>query len=215
MIIEKLVVGPLMENAYIAADEETRQGVVIDAGDEPERIAERVRQLNLTVRTLVCTHGHVDHVGAVEPLKKMLGAEFCMHPEDEMFLVHTSEYGPQFGMQDLENPTVNRRLKEGDRISFGKHHLEVIETPGHSPGSVILLCGPDAFVGDLIFAGSIGRTDLPGGDYGTMLSSLGNKLLALDNGTRLHPGHGESTTLAIERRYNPFLQGLHPQGEEM
>ena len=208
MIIEKLVVGPLMENSYLVADEETGQGIVIDAGDEPERISERAEQLHVKVETLVCTHGHVDHVGAVGPLKRLFSAEFCLHREDEWFLADTSKHGLEFGMHGLENVTVDRYIKEGDRITFGNCHLEVIETPGHSPGSVILLCGGDAFVGDLIFAGSIGRTDLPGGDYGAIIASFENKLLTLPEETRLHPGHGESTTLSIERQYNPFLRGL-------
>ena len=202
MLIEKLEVGPLMENCYIVADKEAAEGVVIDAGDEPERIAERVAELHLTIRRLVCTHGHIDHVGAVEPLKRTFGAEFCLHQKDEFYLKHTSEHGLEFGMAGLENPIVDIYIKEGDRISFGQYHLEIIETPGHSPGGISLL-----FEG-FVIVGSVGRVDLPGGDYQAMMRSLETKLLALPDKTRLHPGHGESTTLAIERQYNPFLQGL-------
>lgn len=212
MIIERIVVGTLMENTYIVADEETRASVIIDPGDEPERIASRVNELQLTVDKLICTHGHVDHVGAVESLKTLLGAGFFLHPNDEMYLAYTAENGRLYGMSDLENPKVDTYIKDGDRLACGGHQLEVMETPGHSPGGVILLCGEDAFVGDLIFAGSIGRTDLPGGDYGMMMASLETVLLRLPDKTKLHPGHGESTTLAVERRYNPFLQGLKRGG---
>ncbi len=212
MIIEKIVVGTLMENAYIVADEDSREAVIIDPGDEPEKIAARVHELRLTVDKLVCTHGHVDHVGAVESLKSKFGAEFFMHRDDEMYLAHTADQGRLYGMPDLENPRVDKYIKAGDRLAFGESRLEVIETPGHSPGGVILLCGEDAFVGDLIFAGSIGRIDLPGGDYGVMMASLEAVLQRLPDSTKLHPGHGESTTLAVERRYNPFLQGLNSGG---
>jgi len=208
MIIETLVVGPLAVNCYIVADEQTRAGIIIDPGDEPERIAKRVAELRLHVDRLVATHGHVDHVGAVEPLKKLLGAKFCLNRKDERYVVHTAESGAQFGMAGLENPTVDIYLQEGDAVVFGRQTLRVIETPGHTPGGIILVGDGNAFVGDLVFAGSIGRTDLPGGDYATMIASLEEKLLLLPDEVKLHPGHGESTTVAIERRYNPFLRGL-------
>jgi len=208
MMVEKMVVGTLMENCYIVADEQTREGVIVDPGDEPERIADRVNELGLKIDRLIATHGHVDHVGAVEPLKSLLKAGFHMHRADELFLDHINEAGMMYGMPGLENPTVDVYLKEGDLISFGGCQLKVIETPGHSPGGIILVGDGDAFVGDLVFAGSIGRVDLPGGDYAIMMHSLERKLLALANETRLHPGHGESTTLAVERKYNPFLKGL-------
>jgi glyoxylase-like metal-dependent hydrolase (beta-lactamase superfamily II) len=208
MIIEKIVVGTLMENTYIVADEHSKDAVIIDPGDEPERILERVAKLKLHVGKLVCTHGHVDHVGAVEALKAELGAHFFMHCADEMYLPHTADQGRLYGMPDLENPQVDSYIKDGDRLPFGAYALDVIGTPGHSPGGVILVCGEDAFVGDLIFAGSIGRTDLPGGDYAAMMASLETVIRRLPQETRLHPGHGESTIVAVERRYNPFLQGL-------
>jgi len=208
MIIDKLVVGPLAVNCYILADEQTREGVVVDAGGEPERIARRVHELGVQVGQLICTHGHVDHVGAVEPLKRLLGVKFWIHQQDERYLAHTAETGRQFGMVNLENPTVDVYLQDGDTVVFGNQSLLVVETPGHTPGGIVLLGDGDAFVGDLVFAGSIGRTDLSGGDYGAMMASLEEKLLALPDHIRLHPGHGESTTVAIERRYNPFLRGL-------
>jgi glyoxylase-like metal-dependent hydrolase (beta-lactamase superfamily II) len=208
MIIERIVVGTLMENAYLAADQESKIGMVIDPGDEPEKIAARVNELQLTVDTLVCTHGHVDHVGAVESLKTQLGARFYLHRADEIYLPHTAEQARLYGMSESENPRVDTYIKNGDRLPLGAQALEVIETPGHSPGSVILVGGGHAFVGDLIFSGSIGRTDLPGGDYEAMMASLELVLRRLPEETKIYPGHGEPTTLAVERRYNPFLQGL-------
>ncbi len=212
MIVEKIVVGTLMENAYIVADEEDKVGIIIDPGDEPERIVERVNTLGLTVNKLVCTHGHVDHVGAIEALKQEFGVGFYLHQDDEVYLPHTADQGRLYGMPDLENPRVDTYIKDSDRLAFGRLELEVISTPGHSPGCVVLFCGQDAFVGDLIFSGSIGRTDLPGGDYGVMVASLEAIMRRLPDDTRLHPGHGESTTMAVERRYNPFLQGLKSGG---
>ena len=211
MIIEKIVVGPLMENAYVVGDEKSQQAVIIDPGDEAERIAERIEKLGLTVEKLICTHGHVDHVGAVEPLKRMFNARFFMHRDDEMFLEHTAEQGCLYGMPGLENPRIDKYLNDGDRLAVGesgRYTLEVMTTPGHSPGGVVLSCGGDIFVGDLIFAGSIGRTDLPGGDYEAIMASVEAVVQRFPGETRLHPGHGESTTLAVECRYNPFFQGL-------
>lgn len=209
--IEKLVVGPLLVNCFVVYDRRVAEGVVIDPGDEPELIVKLVSETKLKIKTIICTHGHVDHVGAVEPLKREFGARFLLNKKDEWFLAETARHGAEFGMAGLENPVVDSYINDGDRIPVGGSHLEVHETPGHSPGGVILVAGEDAFVGDLIFSGSIGRTDLPGGDYSIIIDSFETKLLPLPDSTRLHPGHGESTTLAVERQYNPFLQGLSPR----
>ncbi len=211
MKIEKLVVGPLQENCYIVADENTGEALIVDPGDEPERIIEFVAELGVTVTKLIGTHGHVDHIGAVEPLKRQFGVPFYLHPGDELFLAHTAENGLAFGMQGLENPVVDEHLKEGNPVNCGQIELQVFEVPGHSPGSIILVAENHALVGDLVFSGSIGRTDLPGGDYAAMMASLESKLLTLPETTKLYPGHGDSTILAVERQYNPFLRGLaHP-----
>ncbi len=211
MIIDKLVVSPLQENCYIVGDEESQQGVVIDPGDEAPRIIARVAELGLTVRHVINTHGHVDHIAAAQDVKEVLGAKFYLHPGDTMYLDETVEHAKMFGISEARMPTVDVPLHDGDDIAIGNLTITVIHAPGHSPGGCLLQIGSDVFCGDLIFAGSIGRTDLPGGDYATIIESLEGKILSLPDDTRLHPGHGPSTTVAVERQYNPFLQGLGGQ----
>jgi hydroxyacylglutathione hydrolase len=208
MIIDKLVVSPLQENCYIVGDEETGVGIIIDPGDEARRIVARVHELGLTVTQIINTHGHVDHVAAVQDVKEALGASFYLHPGDGMYLEETVEHAKMFGMMDARVPTIDVALADGDVIPFGALGVKVIHTPGHSPGGCLLHIGADVFCGDLVFSGSIGRTDLAGGDYATILESLEQRILTLPDDTRLHPGHGPSTTVAVERQYNPFLQGL-------
>jgi len=208
MIIEKLVVSPLQENCYIVGDEETHAGAVIDPGDEAARIITRVAELGLTVRHVINTHGHVDHISAAQDIKEALGAKLYLHPGDTMYLDETVEHAKMFGISGARAPSVDVWLNDGDAIAIGKLTITVIHAPGHSPGGCLLQLGSDVFCGDLIFAGSIGRTDLPGGDYETILESLEQKILTLPDDTRLHPGHGPATTVAVERQYNPFLQGL-------
>lgn len=208
MVIEKLVVSPLQENCYILGCEETLAGAIIDPGDEAARIINRVAGLGLAVRHVINTHGHVDHISAVQDIKEALGAKFCMHQGDTMYLEETVEHAKMFGIAGARTPKVDVWLNDGDTIAIGNLTVNVIHAPGHSPGGCLLQVGSDVFCGDLIFAGSIGRTDLPGGDYQTILETLETKILTLSDDTRLHPGHGPSTTVAVERQYNPFLQGL-------
>ena len=208
MIIEKLVVSPLQENCYIVGDETTRTGIVIDPGDEAQRIVSRVKKLGLTVACIVNTHGHVDHIAAAQEVKEALGARLYLHPGDNRYLDETVEHAKMFGMMDARMPQVDVPLSDGDEIPLGSLAVRIVHAPGHSPGGCLLQIGSDVFCGDLIFSGSIGRTDLPGGDYAMIIDSLERKILSLPDETRLHPGHGPSTTIAIERQFNPFLQGL-------
>jgi hydroxyacylglutathione hydrolase len=212
MIIETLVVGPLQENCYIVGDEDSREGIIIDPGDEAQRIVEAVGRLGLTVRAVVNTHGHIDHIAAAQAVKESLGAKLYLHPGDLRYLPHTVEQGAMFGIFEAREPVVDVHLADGDEISFGALRAQVIHAPGHTPGGCLLRIGDDVFCGDLIFSGSIGRTDLPGGDYKTIVDSLERVVLTLPDHVRLHPGHGPSTTAAVERRFNPFLQGLRPRG---
>ena len=185
MIIEKLVVSPLQENCYIVGDDSS-EGIIIDPGDEAQRIVATVERLGLTVRAIVNTHGHVDHIAAAEALKEVLGAKLYL-------------------------PVIDVELADGDEIPFGALTVRVIHAPGHTPGGCLLRIGDDVFCGDLIFSGSIGRTDLPGGDYATIVDSLERTILTLPDHVALHPGHGVSTTVAVEKRFNPFLRGLRPR----
>ncbi len=211
MILEKITVSPILENCYIIGDEVTKQGIIIDPGDEADRILRRVDALGLRIDKIVNTHAHVDHVCAVQAVKEALGAKFYLHPAETMHLPRLLESAAMFGISDARVPEVDVALNDGDVIAFGSHELKVVNTPGHTPGHCILIVGEDVFCGDLIFAGSIGRTDFPGGDYPTILASLESAILTLRGESRLHPGHGPSTTVAVEREYNPFLRGLSPR----
>lgn len=211
MIIEKMTVSPILENCYIIGDEVTKDGIIIDPGDEADRILRKVASLGLHIDKIVNTHAHVDHVCAVQAVKEALGARFYLHPAEAMHLPRLVESAAMFGIANARIPVVDFELKDGDVIGFGSYQMKVVNTPGHTPGHCILIVGEDVFCGDLIFAGSVGRTDFPGGDYPTILASLESAILTLPGETRLHPGHGPVTTVAVEREYNPFLRGLSPK----
>jgi glyoxylase-like metal-dependent hydrolase (beta-lactamase superfamily II) len=211
MIIEKLTVSPILENCYIVADEGSNNGIIIDPGDEADRILRKVETLGLHIDKIVNTHAHVDHICAVQSVKEALGAKFYLHPAERMHLPHLLESAAKYGIPNARIPEVDIELFDGDVIAFGAQTLKVVHTPGHTPGHCIFIAGDDVFCGDLIFSGSIGRTDFPGGDYPTILNSLETAILTLPPETRLHPGHGPITTVAIEREYNPFLRGLSPK----
>ncbi len=208
MIIERIVVGALMVNCYLVGDEDSKDAIIIDPGADAERIADKVDELGLKITKIVATHGHVDHVGAAEQLKRRFNVPFAVHAADEWFLPHTKDNGAMYGLLDLENPTADEYLEEDSTITVGRHTFNIIKAPGHSAGAVVLVGAGHAFVGDVIFAGSIGRTDLPKSSYEAMISSLEKILAVIPEETVLHPGHGDSTTLAVEKKYNPFLQGL-------
>lgn len=208
MLLEKITVSPLLENCYIVADENTREGIVIDPGDEADRILRKVETLQLKIDKVINTHAHVDHVCAVQTVKEALGAKFYLHPAETIHLPRLLESAAMFGISNARIPVVDFDLKDGDVIRFGAHEMRVVHTPGHTPGHCILVVDSDVFCGDLVFASSIGRTDFPGGDYPTILESLESAILTLAGETSLHPGHGPSTTVAVEKEYNPFLRGL-------
>ncbi|HUU46015.1 MAG TPA: MBL fold metallo-hydrolase [Acidobacteriota bacterium] len=211
MRIERLVVSPLAVNCYIVGDEQADEGIIIDPGDEAGRIVDAMRRLGWKAAAILNTHAHVDHIAAAQEVKEALGARLYLHPDEAIHLPRLVEHGAMYGIYDARVPTVDVELSDGDRVPFGSLAVEVTLTPGHTPGHCIFAVGDDIFCGDLIFAGSIGRTDLPGGNYEAMLISLERAVMTLPGHTRLHPGHGESTTVSIEQRFNPFLQGLSAQ----
>jgi glyoxylase-like metal-dependent hydrolase (beta-lactamase superfamily II) len=206
LIIHELVVGPIAANCYILGCDKTRQGIVIDPGDEPHRILMDLAKLDLRLVAIVNTHGHFDHVGGNRKLKEVTGADILIHASDAPMLLHLSKLAAAFGMRMEDSPPADRTIQEGDIIRFGDEALKVIETPGHSPGSVSLAGDGVAFVGDTLFAGSIGRTDFPGGSYEVLIASVEKKLFPLGDDVMVYPGHGPSTTIGTERRYNPFFQ---------
>lgn len=211
LVLRQIVVGPLMENVYILGDEQTRECLVIDPGAEGERILHEVRRLGLQVRLVVNTHGHVDHVGAVATVVEATGASYAIHPGDLPLLEAAASSPLRMMLPDFrEPPQPDLELAQGQWVQVGSLRLRLLETPGHTPGSVCLYQeGQDGaglvFTGDTLFRGSIGRYDLPGGDGRLLLQSIREKLLVLPPETRVHPGHGPHSTIGWEKAHNPFL----------
>ncbi len=208
VLVETFPVGPLGCNCAVIADPETKEAIVLDPGDDAERILEFLRQSGLRAVALVHTHAHFDHVGVTARMKKETGAPIFLHEDDRPLYARLPEQGRMFGFHFETPEAVDRSLSDGDRIPCGGGFLEVLHTPGHTPGSVCLrLSGdrPVLFSGDTLFRRSIGRTDLPGGSTPQILSSIERKLLILPGDLAVLPGHGESTTIAEEARLNPFV----------
>ena len=205
MIIKTLAVGPIMANCFILGCEETLEAAVIDPGDEADRILQTLAESSLTVKYIINTHGHFDHVGANKGLHEATGAPILIHPLDAPMLNQLSNSAAAWGLSADNSPGPDRELNDGDKITFGNIVLTVIHTPGHTPGGISLHAGNDVFVGDTLFAGSIGRTDFPGGSFETLKESIQQKLFALDDSVRAFTGHGPSTTIGEERRMNPFV----------
>jgi hydroxyacylglutathione hydrolase len=206
LIIKKLEVGPIMANCFILGCETTKEAAVIDPGDDADRILMILAKENLTVKYLVNTHGHFDHVGANKRMKEVTGAPLAIHTEDVPMLSQLSRSAASFGLAAENSPEPDLLLHDGDTVTFGDITLKVIHTPGHSRGGICLYTKGHLFAGDTLFAGSIGRTDLPGGDYDTLIASIKEKLLALPDDTVVYTGHGPETTIANEKRMNPFLR---------
>lgn len=205
MIIDTLAVGPIMANCYILGCRETGLAAVIDPGDEPQRILAAVARNKLKVTAILNTHGHFDHVGANAPLKAATGADIMIHALDAPMLADLASAGRMFGLRVENSPPPDRTLSDGDRIAVGNLSLEVIHTPGHTPGGVAFYTNAAVFVGDTLFAGSIGRTDLPGGDFDTLIRSIHTRLFTLDDAVQVYPGHMGLTTIGREKRHNPFV----------
>jgi hydroxyacylglutathione hydrolase len=205
LIIKELAVGPIMANCFIVGCERTKSAVVIDPGDEANKILMALAQSKLTVKYILNTHGHFDHVGGNQKMKDATQAEILIHKADAPMLAMLSSFGASFGLNVDNSPPADRTIDEGDKITFGDITLTVIHTPGHSPGGVSFYTDGIVFVGDTLFAGSIGRTDFPGGDFNTLISSIKNKLFPLGDEVKAYTGHGPSTTIGEEKRYNPFL----------
>jgi glyoxylase-like metal-dependent hydrolase (beta-lactamase superfamily II) len=195
-----------MANCIIVGCTETKNAVVIDPGDDVDRILVSLSEEQLSVTKILNTHGHFDHVGGNQRLKEVTGAPICIHDEDAPMLAHVSSSAAAFGMRVNNSPEADETLQDGDIIKFGNLELKVIHTPGHSPGGVSFYRPDVVFVGDTLFAGSIGRTDFPGGSYDQLIASVKNKLFTLDDKTIVYTGHGPETTIGDEKRTNPFFQ---------
>jgi glyoxylase-like metal-dependent hydrolase (beta-lactamase superfamily II) len=204
-----LVVSPFQQNCRLVMDEETGEAVVVDPGDEAARILRAVRESGAKVRLLLATHAHLDHVGAVADLKDALKVPFALHTGDLALLEALPEHGAVFGMRGLRVPSVDVDLATTSEVPLGRGVVRVVPTPGHTPGGVTFLLGErgrTGLFGDSLFHLSVGRTDL-GGDPRVYAATIRDVILRLPDDTEVHSGHGPSSTMAVERRHNPFLTG--------
>lgn len=208
MRVHTCPVGPFQMNCYIVVDEATREGVVIDPGDEIPVLLDLIRREGLKIHALLLTHGHIDHVLHSQDMKEALGVPMYAHPEDVPMIQAAPEQASFFGLPPGRVPVVDGPLQEGVPVQAGPLTFQVLHTPGHSPGGVTLVCGGSAFVGDAVFAGSIGRTDLPGCDGRQLTRSIREKIYKLPEDTVLYPGHGPATTVGEEMRTNPFVRAF-------
>jgi glyoxylase-like metal-dependent hydrolase (beta-lactamase superfamily II) len=209
MILETFPVGPLACNCTILGDEEAGEAIVIDPGDEAGRIAGRLTELGLKLKQILVTHAHIDHVGGALRLKRLTGAPILLNENDLPLLAMMDEQAGWLGVAPPETAPPDGPLADGQFVGLEKYAAQVLHTPGHTQGSVCLHFAPQKLLiaGDTLFAGSIGRTDLPGGDYGQIIHSIQTRLLPLPDETRVVTGHGLETTIGAERRSNPFLRG--------
>jgi hydroxyacylglutathione hydrolase len=211
MIVESRAVGPFFKNGFLVACQTTHEAVLIDPGDEvPELLALAERE-HFAIRHILLTHAHVDHVTGVAAAKRAAGAPVYLHKDDLFLYERAVESGALFGLDVEPQPPIDVYYSPGQVITFGEYEVRPHHTPGHCPGGVCLQVGRSGqigralFVGDTLFAGSIGRTDLPGGDYQTLINSIRRVLFAFDDDSIVYPGHGKTTTIGRERRTNPFL----------
>jgi glyoxylase-like metal-dependent hydrolase (beta-lactamase superfamily II) len=205
--VHVMEVGPLAVNCYIVEHVSARKAAVIDPGGDGRAILGEVGRLGLSVDKILLTHGHFDHVGAVRLLRETSGAKVHIHADDVERMATARRQGLIFGLSVPDPPQPDVIVGEGDAVTFEDRKFLVTHTPGHTPGCVSYLLGKMAFVGDLIFAGSIGRTDLPGGDHDALLRAVREKIFVLPDDTVLFPGHGPATTVGEEKRSNPFFTG--------
>lgn len=203
MIIKRLVVGPLEGNCYIVGDERARESIVIDPGDEPDRIIELIKKEDLEVTSIVCTHAHFDHIGAAGDIKRATGARILIH-RDDMELYEAAKEQAAFWGYDLDDILPpDGFLEEGGEVKVGSLRFKVLHTPGHSPGGICLYGEGIVFTGDTLFQGSVGRTDFHGGDI-TKLKGSFRRLIDLPGQTKVFSGHGAETTVERERKENLF-----------
>jgi hydroxyacylglutathione hydrolase len=200
-----LHLGPLDNKSYVIVCVATREAAVVDIGFEPEEAIDAVRAGDLRVRYLLNTHAHYDHVAGMRAVQEAVGGEYWLHPDDRPLLDRLAEQGAAFGFPAARPPAVVHDLGDGQRLPLGEETIEVIHTPGHSPGGVCFRWGDWMWVGDTLFAGSVGRTDLPGGSFEVLGRAIRERLFPLGDHIQVFPGHGPPTTLGRERRENPFV----------
>lgn len=205
--LSRLSLGPLEVNCYIVFEADTKEGIIIDPGDEPDRISEVVDSQGVKVSHIVCTHTHFDHVGAIPGLKAKMKAKIVIHEDDRQVYARAKDMAKFWGFSLDDLPEPELLVKEGDELAVGSVKFKILHTPGHSPGSMCLLGEGLLFSGDTLFAGSIGRTDFPGGSLDQMKASF-KRLMSLPGGTKVLPGHGPTSTIKIEQSENFFNQEI-------
>ncbi len=207
MIFDMLVVGPLGVNCFILGCEETHQGVVVDAGDNADKIISAVERRGLTISQVVSTHGHFDHVGANQAVLMHFGARLLIHAADASMLERAADVARSYGIGGVSSPRPDSFLSDGLEIAFGSCRMTVLHTPGHTQGGCCLYLESEKKIitGDTLFADSIGRTDLPGGNHEQLLESVRTKLFTLPDDVTAYPGHGPETTIGHEKRHNPYF----------
>jgi len=213
MIIETRAVGPFFKNGFVLGCETSREAVLIDPGDEVGELLVFAERNTLSIRHILLTHAHVDHVTGVADAKRVVGAPVYLHRDDLFLYEDAVAHGALFGLRVKPQPPIDVFYEPGQVIRFGEYRVRPHHTPGHCPGGVCLQVGKaqdpgrQLFVGDTLFAGSIGRTDLPGGDHATLIHSIRTVLFSFGDEAIVYPGHGPATTIGQERRTNPFLVG--------
>jgi len=205
LLVHQLSVGPLQVNCFVVACQRTREAMVIDPGEDGPRILQLAESNGYQVKKIVNTHGHFDHIGANQPVKEATGAVLMMHEADLPLLQNARNHAQAYGLTVSPSPDPDKFLNEGDVFSVGEQSFSIFHVPGHSPGSICLLSDGHLFVGDVLFAGSVGRTDLPGGDFDALIEGVREKLFRLPADTIVHPGHGPDTTIGREKQTNPFV----------
>ncbi|NIP37577.1 MAG: MBL fold metallo-hydrolase [Candidatus Dadabacteria bacterium] len=209
MIIECVVGGSFLTNCYIIADEDSKEGIIVDPGSQVHEVLDRIEELGLKVDKIVNTHAHIDHASGVQEAKDTLGAKFYLHPKEKPVLDLLPESALRFPeFSGVEVPEIDEYLEEGDVVEIGKYKADVLLVPGHTWGSICLVIDEHIFSGDTLFAGSVGRVDLTGGtSMQELVGSINKKLLVYPPESKVYPGHGPVTTIDIEKRSNPFLGG--------
>ncbi|MBA4494279.1 MBL fold metallo-hydrolase [Paenactinomyces guangxiensis] len=209
MNVETFVLGPVMTNAYLVYDREKGKGIVVDPGMEPASLVNRIKELELQIEAVLLTHAHFDHIGGLEEVRKLSGSPVYLHQAEANWLADPDQNGSGLwpGLPAIRCRPAEHVLQGGESLTLLEETFQVLHTPGHSPGSVTYVWGSVIFSGDVLFKDSIGRTDLPGGNYDTLMDSIHRHLMEMPEETRVLCGHGPETTIGREQDRNPFVTG--------